>query len=170
MARIRFSKSGYSGLTNSEGNHGGGCEGVLLLPRQSTPTHSYMKYLYKYPQVAYPYADLVRDEPTSNERMIWSMNSSTPVCLQRRPILRRLRGICQGRSREDILVRNHRSQPWTGAGRNCTFLPTLWVPERTGRRGLPNRIELLRNQTSRQILGSTGTSAVVGYAFAAGAN
>jgi len=25
----------------------------------STPTHSYMKYLYKYPQAAYPYADLV---------------------------------------------------------------------------------------------------------------
>jgi len=25
----------------------------------STPTHSYMKYLYKYPQAAFPYADLV---------------------------------------------------------------------------------------------------------------
>jgi hypothetical protein len=28
----------------------------------STPTHSYMKYLYKYPQAAYPYGEPDRDE------------------------------------------------------------------------------------------------------------
>ena len=36
-----------------------GRQGVLLLPRL-TPTHSYLKYLYKYPQAAFPYDDLVR--------------------------------------------------------------------------------------------------------------
>src|SRR5208283_4062898 len=46
------------GLTNSEGNHGEDVkEDYFYL--DSTPTHSYMKYLYKYPQAAYPYADLV---------------------------------------------------------------------------------------------------------------
>lgn len=46
------------GLTNSEGNHGEDVkEDYFYL--DSTPTHSYMKYLYKYTQVAYPYTDLV---------------------------------------------------------------------------------------------------------------
>jgi len=46
------------GLTNSEGNHGEDVKEYYFY-LDSTPTHSYMKYLYKYPQVAYPYADLV---------------------------------------------------------------------------------------------------------------
>ena len=47
------------GLTNSEGNHGEDVKEYYFY-LDSTPTHSYMKYLYKYPQAAYPYADLVR--------------------------------------------------------------------------------------------------------------
>ena len=46
------------GLTNSEGNHGEEVKEYYFY-LDSTPTHSYMKYLYKYPQAAYPYADLV---------------------------------------------------------------------------------------------------------------
>ncbi|MGE0258489.1 MAG: glucosidase [Alphaproteobacteria bacterium] len=46
------------GLTNSEGNHGEDVKEYYYY-LDSTPTHSYMKYLYKYPQQAYPYADLV---------------------------------------------------------------------------------------------------------------
>jgi hypothetical protein len=46
------------GLTNSEGNHGEDVKEYYFY-LDSTPTHSYMKYLYKYPQSAYPYADLV---------------------------------------------------------------------------------------------------------------
>ena len=47
------------GLTNSEGNHGEDVkEHYYYL--DSTPTHSYMKCLYKYPQAPYPYEDLVR--------------------------------------------------------------------------------------------------------------
>ncbi|HVZ18249.1 MAG TPA: hypothetical protein VG897_14095, partial [Terriglobales bacterium] len=52
------------GLTNSEGNHGEDCKEYYFY-LDSTPTHSYMKYLYKYPQQAYPYADLVQ---TNRER------------------------------------------------------------------------------------------------------
>jgi hypothetical protein len=46
------------GLTNSEGNHGEDVKEYYFYV-DSTPTHSYMKYLYKYPQQAYPYADLI---------------------------------------------------------------------------------------------------------------
>ena len=45
------------GLTNSEGNHGEDVKEYYFY-LDSTPTHSYMKYLYKYPQAAYPYAEL----------------------------------------------------------------------------------------------------------------
>ncbi len=47
------------GLTNSEGNHGEDVKEYYFY-LDSTPTHSYMKYLYKYPQAAFPYADLVQ--------------------------------------------------------------------------------------------------------------
>ena len=47
------------GLTNSEGNHGEDVKEYYYY-LDSTPTHSYMKYLYKYPQAAFPYDDLVR--------------------------------------------------------------------------------------------------------------
>jgi len=46
------------GLTNSEGNHGEDVKEYYFY-LDSTPTHSYMKYLYKYPQREYPYCDLV---------------------------------------------------------------------------------------------------------------
>ena len=46
------------GLTNREGNHGEDVKEYYFY-LDSTPTHSYMKYLYKYPQQEFPYRDLV---------------------------------------------------------------------------------------------------------------
>ncbi len=46
------------GLTNNEGNHGEDVKEYYFY-LDSTPTHSYMKFLYKYPQAAFPYHDLV---------------------------------------------------------------------------------------------------------------
>jgi hypothetical protein len=46
------------GLTGNEGNHGEDVKEYYFY-LDSTPTHSYMKYLYKYPQRAYPYGQLV---------------------------------------------------------------------------------------------------------------
>jgi len=46
------------GLTNGEGNHGEDVKEYYFY-LDSTPTHSYMKYLYKYPQAAFPYSELV---------------------------------------------------------------------------------------------------------------
>src|SRR5690348_12433110 len=47
------------GLTNSEGNHGEDVKEYYFF-LDNTPTHSYMKALYKYPQRAYPYDDLLQ--------------------------------------------------------------------------------------------------------------
>ena len=51
------------GLTNSEGNHGEDVKEYYFY-LDSTPTHAYMKYLYKYPQAAYPYDELVQVNST----------------------------------------------------------------------------------------------------------
>ncbi len=48
------------GLTGNEGNHGEDVKEYYFY-LDSTPTHSYMKFLYKYPQMAYPYAQLVAE-------------------------------------------------------------------------------------------------------------
>ncbi len=53
------------GLTNSEGNHGEDVKEYYFY-LDSTPTHSYMKYLYKYPQAAYPYGDLIETNRRRN--------------------------------------------------------------------------------------------------------
>src|SRR5258707_1834055 len=45
------------GLTGNQGNHGEDVKEYYFY-LDSTPTHSYMKYLYKYPQAEYPYAQL----------------------------------------------------------------------------------------------------------------
>jgi len=47
------------GLTGNEGNHGEDVKECYYY-LDSTPTHSYMKFLYKYPQAAFPYEDLCR--------------------------------------------------------------------------------------------------------------
>ncbi len=48
------------GLTGNEGNHGEDVK-EYYFHLDSTPTHSYMKFLYKYPQSAYPYAQLLEE-------------------------------------------------------------------------------------------------------------
>lgn len=48
------------GLAGPEGNHGEDVKEYYFY-QDSTPTHSYMKMLYKYPQSAFPYGDLIRE-------------------------------------------------------------------------------------------------------------
>ncbi|HYZ25206.1 MAG TPA: glucosidase [Rhodopila sp.] len=48
------------GLTNEQGNHGEDVK-ELYYYLDSTPTHSYMRMLYKYPQAAFPYAELIAE-------------------------------------------------------------------------------------------------------------
>ena len=66
------------GLDNAEGNHGEDVKEYYFY-LDSTPTHSYMKWLYKYPQRAFPYADLGGDQPRSVGRTTTSTSCSTPA-------------------------------------------------------------------------------------------
>jgi hypothetical protein len=61
------------GLTNSEGNHGEDVKEYYFY-LDSTPTHSYMKYLYKYPQQEFPYRDLVeKNRSRSREELEYEL-------------------------------------------------------------------------------------------------
>ena len=61
------------GLTNSEANHGEDVKEYYFYV-DSTPTHSYMKYLYKYPQREFPYRDLVEtNRGRSREEMEYEL-------------------------------------------------------------------------------------------------
>lgn len=66
------------GLTNSEGNHGEDVKEYYFY-LDSTPTHSYMKYLYKYPQREFPYLDLVEtNRRRSREEFEYELSSWKP--------------------------------------------------------------------------------------------
>ena len=84
------------GLTNSEGNHGEDVKEYYFY-LDSTPTHSYMKYLYKYPA-----GGISLSRPGGDQRAALArrdgVRTSRHRHLRRRPIFRCLRGICQGRS------------------------------------------------------------------------
>ncbi len=55
-----FLKERLFGLTNHQGNHGEDVK-ECYFQLDNTPTHSYMKYLYKYPQQAFPYETLEQE-------------------------------------------------------------------------------------------------------------
>ena len=56
--RDPFLKERLFGLTNAQGNHGEDVKELYYF-LDGTPTHSYMRMLYKYPQAAFPYGDLI---------------------------------------------------------------------------------------------------------------
>lgn len=61
------------GLTNSEGNHGEDVKEYYFY-LDSSPTHSYMKYLYKYPHAAFPYEALINvNRQRSREEMEYEL-------------------------------------------------------------------------------------------------
>ncbi|KAI9788029.1 MAG: hypothetical protein M1835_002519 [Candelina submexicana] len=55
-----FLKERLFGLSNPQGNHGESIKEAHF-HLDNTPTHSYMKYLYKYPQKKFPYEDLIKE-------------------------------------------------------------------------------------------------------------
>jgi hypothetical protein len=65
--RDPFLKERLFGLTGPQGNHGEDVKEYYFY-LDSTPTHSYMKYLYKYPQAAFPYESLVEESDRRGRR------------------------------------------------------------------------------------------------------
>ena len=90
------------GLTNLEGNHGEDVKEYYYY-LDATPTSSYLKFLYKYPQAAFPYAQLV-DENTQAHAPRSRIRIDGHRRVSREPLFRRFRRIRQGHS-EDIAIR-----------------------------------------------------------------
>ncbi len=101
------------GLTNSEGNHGEDVKEYYFY-LDSTPTHSYMKYLYKYPQREFPYRDLVETNAKTVAGGV-RVRAARHRRLRRRPLLRRVRRVREGRPGRRAGP-HHRPQPRAGSG------------------------------------------------------
>ncbi len=102
------------GLTGNEGNHGEDVKEYYFY-LDSTPTHSYMRMLYKYPQAAFPYGSPGRREPAPRARRP-GIRADRHRRLRRRPLLRRRRRVRQGRCRRPRDARHgDQSRPGSGA-------------------------------------------------------
>ena len=101
------------GLTNSEANHGEDVKEYDFYV-DSTPTHSYMKYLYKYPQREYPVWGSDRHESGAVAGGV-RVRAARHGRLRGRPLLRRVRGIRQGRPGRPPRA-DHRLQSGAGGG------------------------------------------------------
>jgi hypothetical protein len=120
--RDPFLKERFYGLTNSQGNHGEDVK-ECYFHLDNTPTHSYMKFLYKYPQKAFPYWQLEQENKKRGlqdrefeliETGIFDENKYFDVTVEYAKV-----------TDEDILifiqVTNHSSETAT-----IHLLPTLW--------------------------------------------
>ena len=115
-------KERFFGLTGNEGNHGEDVKEYYYY-LDNTPTHSYMKMLYKYPQKAFPYFKLKdenkrrgRNEPEYEliDTGIFDQDEYFDIFIE-----------YAKRGQEDILIKltlHNRSSKL----RSCSVLPTLW--------------------------------------------
>jgi len=110
------------GLTNSEGNHGEDVKEYYFY-LDSTPTHSYMRYLYKYPQAAFPYSDLVETNRRRNRNEMEYELLDTGVFNENRYFDVYVEYAKAGP--EDILVRITAINRGPDAA-DLHLLPTLW--------------------------------------------
>ena len=142
------------GLTNSEGNHGEDVKEYYFY-LDSTPTHSYMKYLYKYPHAAFPYADLVQTNGRRTRDEMEYELLDTGVFDDDRyfdVFVEYAKGGCRRHPRA-----HHGGQPRTGRGRPASPADAV-VPQRLV--GLDCRIQPRRPEAHlRQTEAPAGVSA-----------
>ncbi len=143
------------GLTNSQGNHGEDVKEYYFY-LDSTPTHSYMKYLYKYPQAAYPYGDLVRTNSQRSRHEMEYELLDTGVFNDNRyfdVFVEYAKGAA-----DDILVKISATNRGPDAA-DLHLLPTLWFRNDWSRWiAASNRAD--EKPHLKQIEGPAGTSAV----------
>jgi mannosylglycerate hydrolase MGH1-like protein len=143
------------GLTNSEGNHGEDVKEYYFY-LDSTPTHSYMKYLYKYPHAPYPYRDLVEtNRRRSREEMEYEL-LDTGVFHENRyfdVFVEYAKG-----GAEDILVRITAENRGPDAA-DLHLLPTLWFRNDWSQWIAPSNRAPAKPHLER-IAASAGTAAV----------
>ncbi len=138
------------GLTNSEGNHGEDVKEYYFY-LDSTPTHSYMKWLYKYPQAAYPYADLVESNRKRSRLEQEYELIDTGAFADNRYFDVQVE--YAKASPEDVLVRITATNRGTDAA-TLHVLPTLWF--RNTWRGEPSQSKPLL----REVPGASGTRVI----------
>ena len=114
------------GLTGNEGNHGEDVKECYYY-LDSTPTHSYMKYLYKYPQQAFPYEQLVDGESPAGARPAANSNLSDTGVFDENRYFDVLVEYAKA-STEDILVRIAVGESRAGGGRTARAADGL-VPQ-----------------------------------------
>ena len=134
------------GLTGSEGNHGEDVKEYYFY-LDSTPTHSYMKYLYKYPQAAFPYDRLVEENHRRGKRDLEFELIDTGVFDDNRyfdVFIEYAKA-----TPDDILIRieaiNRGPEP-----AELHLLPTLWF-RNTWSWGLDERKPRLRRDTTAEV-------------------
>jgi hypothetical protein len=143
------------GLTNSEGNHGEDVKEYYFY-LDSTPTHSYMKYLYKYPQAAYPYAELVDTNRGRNRNEMEYELLDTGVFNEDRYFDVFVEYAKAGP--EDILVRITAANRGPDAA-ELHLLPTLWF-RNDWASWIAESNRATEKPNLRQIEAAAGTSAV----------
>ncbi len=143
------------GLTNSEGNHGEDVKEYYFY-LDSTPTHSYMKYLYKYPQAAFPYADLVETNRRRSRNDMEYELLDTGVFKDDRYFDVFVEYAKDGP--EDILVRITAANRGPDAA-ELHLLPTLWF-RNDWSSWIAESNRAARKPNLEQIAGGKGTSAV----------
>lgn len=84
------------GLSGPEGNHGEDVKDYYFY-LDNTPTHSYMKALYKYPQAAFPYDDLAAEKRPARFRRR-GVRTAGYGRVHRRPLFRCPGRVCQVRA------------------------------------------------------------------------
>jgi hypothetical protein len=142
-------------LTNSEGNHGEDVKEYYFY-LNSTPTYSYMKYLCKYPQSAFPFADLLETNRQRNRNDMEYELLDTGVFNDDRYFDVFIEYAKAGP--EDILVRITAANRGPEAA-ELHLLPTLWfrndwAPWITESNRAPEKANL------KQIKAVAGTSAI----------
>ena len=148
------------GLTGNEGNHGEDVKEYYFY-LDSTPTHSYMKYLYKYPQAEFPVRpagggkSATRQEPAG-------VRTARHWNIQRQSLLRCVRRICQSRYRRHP-GQDHGREPRPGSSQHSPVADSvvsqhmvLGETQAGGpncmRRGLPQSGDRTQSRSARQSL------------------
>src|SRR5712692_10624123 len=128
------------GLAGPEGNHGEDVKECYFY-LDSTPTHSYMKFLYKYPQAAFPYARLVEENQSRGRTAPEFELLDTGVFNEDRyfdVFIEYAKAAA-----EDILIRITAHNRGPEAAELC-LLPTLWFRNTWSWEDEPNRPTLSR--------------------------
>ena len=121
MAAIRSSRSGCSASPAPRGTHGEDVKECYFY-LDSTPTHSYMRMLYKYPHARFPYEDLLADQSRPHPPGP-RVRTAGYRDLRRSALFRRARSSMPRSARLDIMIPHRRHQPWARTRRDWCCSP-----------------------------------------------